>query len=93
MSDTIVNAPMYLQMLLRLYNYFRFCFKHIQTYSSNIQEHTHAYSEFCVSLAYLGPWHILITEHIQAPIHNTILSIFTKAPSWTFNEVLNVFLS
>ena len=73
-------------MLLCLYNYFRFCFRQIQTYSGIVQEHTqehtHAYSE---------PWHIPITKHIQTPryIHNTILNIFTKAPSCTFDTVLN----
>ena len=77
-------------MLLSLYSYFRFCFRHIHIYSSIIQEHTHAYSEPCVSLACLEPWHIPITKHIQAPnyINNTILNIFTKA-SWTFDAVLN----
>ena len=78
-------------MLLSLYSYFSFCFRHIQTYSSIIQEHTHAYSELCVCLAYSEPCHILITKHIQTQryIHNTILNIFTKAPSWTFDTVLN----
>ena len=44
----------------------------------------------------LYPWHIQnsdihITKHIQAPsyIQNTSLNIFTKAPSWTFDTVLN----
>ena len=79
-------------MLLRLHSYFRFCFRHVQTYSSIIQEHTHAYSEPSVSLAYSKPWHISITKHIQTLryIHNTILNIFTKAQSWTFDTVLNV---
>ena len=69
-------------MLLSLYSYFRFCFRHIQTYSSIVQEHTYAYSE---------PWHIRITKHIQTPrhIHNTMLKIFTKAPSWTLDTALN----
>ena len=51
---------------------FRFCFRDIQIYSSIIQEHTHAYSELCVSLLNSEPW------HTQAPkyIHNTILNIF-----------------
>ena len=82
-------------MLFSLYSYFRFCFRHIQTYSSIIQEHTHAYSEPYVSLAYSEPWHILITKHIQTPryIHNTILNIFTKTLSWAFDTVLNVPLS
>ena len=82
-------------MLLSLYSYFRFCFRHIQTYSRIIQEHTHAYSVPSVSLAYSEPWHILITKHIQTPryIHNTIFNIFTKAPSWTFDAVLNAPLS
>ena len=76
-------------------SYCRFCFRRIQTYSSIIQEHTHAYSEPCVSLAYPEPWHNLITKHVQTPryIHNTILNIFTKAPSWTFDKVLNAPLS
>ena len=60
-------------MILSLYNYFRFFFRYIQTYSSIIQEHTHAYSELCVSLAYSEPWHIPITKYIQTPsyINNT----------------------
>ena len=76
-------------MLLSLYIYFLYsCFRHIQTYSSIIQEHTHAYSEACVSVAYSKPWHVLITKHIQTPryIYNTILNIFTKAPSWEFGS-------
>ena len=68
-------------MLLSLYSYSRFSFRHIQTYSSIIQEHTLAYSK---------PWPIPITKHIQTPryIHNTILNIFAKAPSWMFDTVL-----
>ena len=78
-----------------MYSYFRFCFRHIQINSRIIQEHTHAYLVPSVSLAYSEPWHILITKHIQTPryIHNTILNIFTKAPSWTFDKVLNAPLS
>ena len=54
----------------------------------------HAYSEPCVSLVYSEPWDIPITKHIQTPchIHNTILNIFTKARSWTFDTVLNMSL-
>ena len=57
-------------------------------------KYAHAYSELCVSLAYSEPCHIPITKLIQAPryIHNTILTIFTKAPSWTFDTILNKFL-
>ena len=75
-------------MLLSLNIFFRFCFRHLQTYSSIIQEHTYAYSEPCISLVCSEPWHILITKHVQAPryINNTILNIFTKAPSWTLIE-------
>ena len=78
-------------MLLSLYSYFRFCFRFIQTYLSIIQEHSHAYSEPCVSLAHSEPWHIPITNHIQISrhIHDTILNIFTKAPSQTLDTVLN----
>ena len=78
-----LNVPIYLQMLLGLYSLFRFYFRHIQTYSSIIREHTHAYTEPCVYLAYLGPWYIPITKHIQTPwyTHNTILNFFAKAPS------------
>ena len=82
-------------MVISLYNYFTFCFRHIETYSSIIQEHTHAYSEPCVYLAYSDPWHILIEKHMQTPryVHNTILNIITKAPSWTFDIALNALLS
>ena len=74
-----------------MHSYFRFCFRHVLTYSSIIQEHTHAYSEPSVSLAYSKPWHISITKHIQTLryIHNTILNMFTKAQSSTFDSVLN----
>ena len=51
----------------------------------HIQEHTHTYSEPCVSLPNSEPWHIQTPRYI----HNTILNIFTKAPSWTFDTVLN----
>ena len=82
-------------MLLSLYSCFRLCFRHIQTYSRIIQEHTHVYLVPSVSLAHSEPWHILITKPIPTPryIHNTILNIFKKAPSWTFDTVLNPPLS
>ena len=75
-------------MCLRIYKYYLACpvilgsVSGIIRYSSIIQEHTHAYSE---------PWHILVTKHNQTPryIHNTILNIFTKASSWSFDKVLN----
>ena len=78
-------------MLLSLHSYFRFCFRHVLTHSSIIQEHTHAYSEVCASLAYSNPWHISITKHIQTLryIHNTILNIFVKVQYCTFDTVLN----
>ena len=74
-----------------MHSHFRSCFRHVLTYSSIIQEHTYAYSEPSVSLAYSKPWHISITKHIQTLryIHNTILNIFTKAQSCTFDTVLN----
>ena len=85
-------------MRLYIYKYYLSCtvilgsVSSIFRHSSIIQEHTHAYSEPCVSLAYSEPCHILITKHIQTLryIHNTILNIFTKAPSWTFDTFLNV---
>ena len=78
-------------MLLSLHSYFKLCFKHVLTYSSIIQEHTHAYSEPSISLAYSRLWHISITKHIQTLryIDNTILNIFTKAQSCTLDTVLN----
>ena len=80
-----------MSLFIYKYSYFRFYFKHIQTYSSIIEEHTHANSEPCVSLVYSEIWHIRITKHIQTPkyIHDTLLNIFTKAPSWTHDTVLN----
>ena len=74
--------------------FFRFCLRHLETYSTIIQENTHACSEPRVLLAYSEPWHISIKKHIQTSryIHNTILNIFTKAPSWTFDTVPNVLL-
>ena len=82
---------MYLQVLLSLYSYFRFCFRHVLTYLSIIQEHTHAYLKPSVSLAYSKPRHISITKHFQTLwyIHNTLLNIFSKAQSCTFHAVLN----
>ena len=78
-------------MLLSLYVYFKFCFRHIQTYSSIMQEHIHAYSEICVSLACSEPWHIPVTGHAQTPryIHNTISNISAKASFRIFDTVLN----
>ena len=73
-------------MLLSL---FRFCFRHIQTYSSIIPEHTHAYSEPCVSLTYF--YHKAYSDY--KVYHNTILNIFAKAPFWWFDTVLNAPLS
>ena len=55
-------------------------FRHIRA----LYEHTHVYSEPCVSLAYSEPWHIPITKHIQTPRY--ILNII----SWTFDTVPNV---
>ena len=68
-----------------------FFFRHIKTYSSIIQEYTHACSETYVPLAYSKPWHIPLTKRTQTAryIHNTILNIFTKASSWAFHTVLN----
>ena len=59
---------------------------------SGIFRHIQASPEACVSLQYSEPWHIPITKHFQTLwyIHNTILNIFAKAPSWTFDTVLNV---
>ena len=84
--------PIYLWVQLSLHSYFKFCFRQVQTYSSIIQEHTHAYSEPSVSLVCSKPWHISFTKNIQTlrHIHNTILNIFTKAHSWRFDTVLNV---
>ena len=87
--------PMYLSVLLSFHSYFRFCFRDVQTYSSIIQEDTHTYSEPSVSLAYSKRWHWhiknSITKHIQTLryIHDTILNIFTKAQSCTFDTVLS----
>ena len=79
-------------MLLSLYSHFRFCFRHIQAYSSIIKRQTHIQN-------LLYPWHIynpgiFISQGIFRLqnifiIHNTILNVFTKAPSWTFDIVLN----
>ena len=68
-----------------------FCFSRIQRNLSIIQGSAHAYSEPYVSLVYSKPWHVPITKHIQTPryIHNTILSIFTKAACWVFDTVLS----
>ena len=82
---------MYLSVLLSLHSYFRFCFRHVQTYSSIIQEHIHALSEFSVSLAYSKPWHIPITKHIQTLrcIYNNHIKHFQKEQTWTFDTVPN----
>ena len=63
-----------------MYSYFRFLFRYIQTYSTIIQEHTHPYSEPCVSRPNSEPRHIPITKHVQTPryIQNTILNIFIQ---------------
>ena len=67
--------------------------------ASGIFRHIRALFKTCsgirVSPAYSEPWHIPITKHIQPPrcIHNTILNIFTKVPSWTFDTVLNAPIS
>ena len=62
-------------------------FRHIRVLFKSILTHIQNF----VCLAYSEPCHILITKHIQTQryIHNTILNIFTKAPSWTFDTVLN----
>ena len=90
MLGRILNIPISLKMLLSLHRYFRFYSRLIQAYSSIIQEHTHAYSEPCVSLVFSKPWQIPITKHIQTPkhFHNTVLNIFTKAQSWAFNTTV-----
>ena len=58
----VLNDPMYLWMLVIFHSYFRFCIKHIWIYLIIIQEHTHAYSELWVMLAYLEPWNVLSTN-------------------------------
>ena len=62
-------------------------FWHIQALFKSIL----TYSEPSVSLTCSKPWHISIKTHIQTLryIHNTILNIFTKAQSCTFDTVLN----
>ena len=59
---------------------------------SDIFRYTHIYTEICGFLIYSEAWHIPIRKQIQTLryIHNTILNIFTKASSWTFDTVLNV---
>ena len=78
-----IHLCMYLSlyMLLSLYGYFKFCLRHILTYSSFFQEHTHVYSELCVSLPNSEPWHIQTLRYI----HNTMLNILTKTPSLTLD--------
>ena len=58
---------------------------------SGIFRHIQACSELWVSLPYSEPWYVPITKHFQTLryIHNAILNIFTKAPSWMFDAVLN----
>ena len=53
------------------------CFKHILAYYSR------AYSSIFRTFVY--PWNIQTTRCIR----NTILNIFTRAPSWMFDTVLN----
>ena len=91
MFSRILNMSMHQYVLLSLHSYFRFCFRHVQTYSSITQEHTHIYSESSVSLAYSKSLPIPIKKHIQTQwyIHNAILNILTKAQYWTFDTVLN----
>ena len=81
---------MYLPVILSFYSYFRFSFRDIQKYSSIIQEHTYAFSKLCVASPNSEPLHIPNTKHIQIPryLHNTILNIFAKAPSRTFDTAL-----
>ena len=81
-------------MLLNLHSYFRFSFRHVQTYSSIIQEYIHAYLELSVSLPYSNPWYIPITKHIHALryIHNAMLNSFPKAQSRTFDANRNASL-
>ena len=77
-----------------MHSYFRFSFRHVQTYSSIIQEYIHAYLELSVSLVYSKPWYISIAKHILALryIHNAILNIFPKAQSRTFDANRNASL-
>ena len=65
--------------------------RHIQALFKSLLTHI----QNLMFLTYSEPWYIPITKHIQAPgyIHNTILNIFRKAPSWTFDTVLNAPLS
>ena len=82
---------MYLYMLLSLHSCFRFCFRHVSTYSSIIQEHIHAYSKLSVSFSCSKPWHIPIPKRIQTQLYIqiTILNIFTKAHFSTFDANMN----
>ena len=77
MFGRILNTSMNLEVLLSLYKY-------IQVYSD-------IFKYYCVSLPNSKHWHIPMIKHIQTPryIHNTILSIFKKALSWTFDTALN----
>ena len=65
----------------------------LQACSYIFEHYSRAYSRTLRSFCVLGtkPCRILITKHIQTLryIHNTILNIFTKAQSWTFDANLN----
>ena len=85
-------------MLLSLYSFnCRFCFRHIQTYSSVLEEHTHAYSEPCVSLPYSEPWHILITNiskvyskhHIKHFHKSSILDVWYSSECTSLLKMLD----
>ena len=96
MFRLILNARTYLKMLLSLCRYFRFFLKfpwfqaNIDIFEHNSRAYSRIFRTLCISNIFRNQessYH----KHIQTPryIHNTTLNIFTKAPSWTFDTVLN----
>ena len=95
-------------MLLSLYIYFRFCFRHVQTFKFYSRAHSrifrisslpdifrtqHTGRKLNVYKTFsLRP--VSMRKHIQTPryIHNTILDISIKASSQAFDTVLNASL-
>ena len=53
---------------------------------------THVKNHVCIP-GISKPWHNPIIKHIQRHIYNTVLNIFSKAPSWTFDTILNALIS
>ena len=90
MFGRILNMPVRQNVLLSLHSYYVLFQPYSEKFKHYSRECSRIFRTLCIS-GIFKTWYVPITKHIQTPryIHNTILSIFTKAASWVFDTVLS----